>query len=28
MICPPVVAGTGLVAVGWPYQKPVHRTAV
>jgi len=28
MICPRVVAGAGLVAVGWPYQKPVHRTAV
>ena len=28
MICPPVVAGTGLVAVGWPDQKLVHRPAV
>jgi len=26
MICPLVVAGTGLVAVRWPDQKPVHRS--
>ncbi len=28
MICLPVAAGTGLVAMGWPHWKPVHRNAV